>query len=90
MSTTTPIRRGAIVAGTTFLLLSAALPAGAAGPGPNPMPETSNTAASRCSLERIGTQFVACDNLTGNGVRAPSWIPEQAAARTPSTTGCVR
>ena len=28
-----------------------------------------------CSLARVGTQFVKCDDLTGNGVSAPSWIP---------------
>jgi hypothetical protein len=30
-----------------------------------------------CPLERIGTQLVRCDNLTGAGVEAPSLIPEQ-------------
>ncbi|MHC6230000.1 hypothetical protein ACX5I6_09905 [Arthrobacter sp. MMS24-T111] len=30
-----------------------------------------------CPLERIGTQLVRCDNLTGAGVAAPFWIPEQ-------------
>ncbi|MDQ0824623.1 hypothetical protein QFZ60_000796 [Arthrobacter sp. B2I5] len=30
-----------------------------------------------CPLERIGTQLVRCDNLTGTGVDAPYWIPEQ-------------
>lgn len=30
-----------------------------------------------CPLERIGSQLVRCDNLTGGGVVAPSWIPEQ-------------
>ena len=30
-----------------------------------------------CPLERIGTQLVRCDNLTGAGAAAPSWIPEQ-------------
>jgi hypothetical protein len=28
-----------------------------------------------CTLARVGTQYVKCDNLTGNGVPAPSWIP---------------
>ena len=32
--------------------------------------------SSNCPLTRIGTQFVRCDNLTGNGVPAPSWVPE--------------
>ena len=31
-----------------------------------------------CPLERIGTQLVRCDNLTGAGADAPFWIPEQA------------
>ena len=30
-----------------------------------------------CWLARVGTQFVRCDNLTGNAVRAPRWVPEQ-------------
>ncbi len=30
-----------------------------------------------CWLARVGTQFVRCDNLTGNAVQAPSWVPEQ-------------
>jgi hypothetical protein len=30
-----------------------------------------------CPLERIGSQLVRCDNLTGPGVPAPYWIPEQ-------------
>lgn len=30
-----------------------------------------------CPLERIGTQLVRCDNLTGAGAAAPYWVPEQ-------------
>ena len=30
----------------------------------------------RCELQRVGTQFVECDYLTGAGVPAPSYIPE--------------
>jgi len=30
-----------------------------------------------CWLARVGTQFVRCDNLTGNAVQAPRWVPEQ-------------
>lgn len=33
--------------------------------------------AAQCLLERVGTQYVRCDNLTGLGVPAPEWIPEQ-------------
>ena len=28
-------------------------------------------------LQRVGTQLVRCDNLTGNGVQAPRWMPAQ-------------
>ena len=28
-------------------------------------------------LERIGTQFVRGDDLTGAGVAAPGWVPER-------------
>ena len=30
-----------------------------------------------CWLQRVGTQLVRCDNLTGNGVAAPLWMPER-------------
>jgi hypothetical protein len=30
-----------------------------------------------CPLQRIDTQLVRCDNLTGAGVSAPFWIPDQ-------------
>ena len=30
-----------------------------------------------CQLQRVGTQYVACDNLTGNGVPAPAWVDER-------------
>ncbi|GAA4733337.1 hypothetical protein GCM10025782_35900 [Pedococcus ginsenosidimutans] len=36
-----------------------------------------STASCFCALERVGSQFVACDNLTGNGVPAPAWVPER-------------
>jgi hypothetical protein len=29
-----------------------------------------------CPLERIADQFVRCDNLTGNGVPAPWYVPQ--------------
>ena len=28
-----------------------------------------------CELQRLGTQLVRCDDLTGNDVSAPLWIP---------------
>ncbi|PQZ92991.1 hypothetical protein CQ018_11075 [Arthrobacter sp. MYb227] len=30
-----------------------------------------------CLLERIGTQLIRCDTLTGAGTSAPTWIPER-------------
>lgn len=68
-----------ISATATALLLGAVLttssvPA-AARPDPGPAPEQESTSTS-CTLERVGTQFVKCDDLTGNGVPAPGWIPE--------------
>lgn len=41
-------------------------------PGPNPP----SRPVDRCDLQRVGTQFVSCDNLTGNGVPAPLWVSE--------------
>lgn len=35
-----------------------------------------------CALERVGTQYVRCDNLTGAGVPAPLWVPQQPSAAT--------
>lgn len=31
----------------------------------------------RCPLARVGDEYVGCDNLTGNGVQAPAWVPER-------------
>jgi hypothetical protein len=64
-------RSGAVIAGV-LLLLTGWLPAATASPPPDP----SQASVNRCPLERIGTQLVRCDNLTGAGVRAPSWVPE--------------
>lgn len=33
--------------------------------------------ATGCPLDRIADQFVRCDNLTGAGVPAPWYVPEQ-------------
>lgn len=30
-----------------------------------------------CTLQRVDRQLVACDNLTGNNVPAPSWVPQR-------------
>ena len=85
-ATISPRRRmgGALV----FFLLAVTAPAPASAGNPaesvNPTEgvntgEPVNTAITDryCPLERIGTQLVRCDNLTGAGVPAPYWIPEQ-------------
>ena len=59
------------------ILISAASPAGAINqPGPARSAPISTVGSGNCPLERVGTQFVRCDNLTGAGVPAPSWVPE--------------
>ena len=41
------------------------------------VPAKAELADSRyCELTRVGSQFVRCDNLTGEGVPAPNWVPE--------------
>lgn len=45
-----------------------------AGP---PAASVSVPSQDRCPLERVGQQFIRCDDLTGNGVPAPAWIPER-------------
>ena len=55
---------------------------------------STSTDTGRCPLERIGTQLIRCDNLTGNGVAAPAWVTARsshtsttvAAASASSTT----
>lgn len=64
-------RSGAVVAGV-LLLLTGWLPVAAA----SPPPDSAQATVNGCPLERIGTQLVRCDYLTGAGVGAPSWIPE--------------
>jgi hypothetical protein len=66
-------RSGAVVAGV-LLLLTGWLPVASASPLPDP--SQAIAFGNDCPLRRIGTQYVRCDNLTGAGVRAPSWIPE--------------
>ena len=32
---------------------------------------------AQCFLQRVGTQYVRCDDNTGNGVPAAAWIPQR-------------
>lgn len=54
-----------------------ALPASARPDKGDPLGTTAAVDEGRCALARVGTQFVRCDNLTGNGVAAPAWVPER-------------
>lgn len=64
---------------------TAALTALALGTGAGPAaarqdlgPATARAAHDgECFLQRVGTQYVRCDDNTGNGVPAPGWIPER-------------
>ena len=71
-------------AATVAAALLAALCAAPASAGPLhdpilPAPSASASASTNhtCWLQRVGTQLVRCDNLTGNGVAAPLWMPER-------------
>jgi len=73
-------RLAALAAGAALLLSLSLAPAAFARPEPQPPSIPSSSYGPDCSLERIGTQYVRCDNLTGHDVPAPSWIHEQGAA----------
>jgi hypothetical protein len=69
-------RLRALCTSAAALLVGAALvtPA-AARPDPGPPPQQQETSTS-CPLSRVGTQFVRCDNLTGDGAAAPAWVAQ--------------
>ena len=77
--TITSTRRAwGVLAAATLVVAVSALPAAARqDPGQIDTPAPPTTATPFCPLERVGTQFVACDNLTGNGVPAPRWVHER-------------
>lgn len=67
----------------SVLVVAATLTTAVAGPAsarpeaPPAAPAVPSPHLGECPLERIGDQFVRCDDLTGAGVPAPDWIPEQ-------------
>jgi hypothetical protein len=76
MTTRTNHRRRllALTVGTLLMSATGALSA-AARPDPGSAERSAlYTTDSPCPLERVGTQFVRCDDLTGNGVPAPAWV----------------
>jgi len=80
MNANNRIRFAALAAGAALLLsLSAASPA-LAREEPQPRSVPAGFYGPHCSLERIGTQYVRGDNLTGPDVPAPRWIREQRSS----------
>ena len=78
MSIARTITGSVLVIAAGAVLATAA--AGSATARPESAPEPPAVQSARlgeCPLERIDDQFVRCDDLTGAGVAAPAWIPEQ-------------
>lgn len=46
-----------------------------AGATLDPGPARQSSSSDSCRLARVGAQLVRCDDLTGNGVPAPSFVP---------------
>jgi hypothetical protein len=76
MAPTTTIAR-TLTAATMFGLLLTG--SGAALAVPDPGPPRPSGHSSQCPLERVDSQLVRCDALTGAGVPAPVWVPERQA-----------
>jgi len=66
----------AITAATLVAGLAVGTAAARPDPG-DPIPDRYSSYNGNCPLERIGTQLVRCDNLTGGGVPAPFSVPVQ-------------
>ena len=77
-NTASRTRRGLPTIATAALLVAlGSLPAAARqDPGPI-IPEHQATSTYFCAIQRVDTQFVGCDNLTGNGVPAPAWVSKR-------------
>ena len=73
---TRSIGLAAITALTALALGTAAGPA-AARQDPGPMATQVGHVDDACLLQRVGTEYVRCDDNTGNGVPAPAWVPER-------------
>jgi hypothetical protein len=68
-------RCSAAAAAATIIAGLAAIPATARPEQGPPVPDRISCELN-CPLQRIGTQLVRGDNLTGGGVTAPVWVPE--------------
>jgi hypothetical protein len=70
----TQTRSSSIIA-TALVALTLAAGAASARTDPGrPAPITTDDQIN-CPLERVDMQLVRCDNLTGNGTTAQTWIP---------------
>jgi hypothetical protein len=69
--------RSAAAALLSLVLVSTGASTASARPDPIDLrPADTAGAVLGCALQRIDTQLVRCDNLTGAGVSAPLFIPE--------------
>lgn len=71
-------RFAGLAAATLVLALAGSSPA-LAKPDPGGLQIDTHLSSDMrsCLLERIGTQLIRCDSLTGAGTSAPTWIPER-------------
>ena len=70
------IQRALTPAAAALLLIGLAVTPAAARPYDDaPVAHADDT--DHCPLQRVGTQFVHCDYLTGNDVPAPAYIPQR-------------
>jgi hypothetical protein len=71
--------RAARTAFATVLVtaLAAAVAVQPASARQDPGPSAPTTYSHQCLLQRVGTEFVRCDDLTGNGVPAPAWVDQR-------------
>lgn len=67
-------RRGLVAVSTLLLLQLAVAPSQAVSSSYSGGP---TWGPSHCPLTRVNDQLVRCDDLTGNGVRAPLWMQQR-------------
>ena len=70
--------RVAVLATATLTALALGTGAAPAAARPDAGPIAARVGhVGECFLGRVGSQYVRCDNNTGNGVAAPAWVPER-------------
>jgi len=63
-----------LASAAALVLVVAAAPASARQDSGSARGAARALGSSHCTLERVGRQFVKCDDLTGNNVVAPGWV----------------